>query len=189
MRFYSHILLAPALLLGLSACSTFESINPFSGGSSAAPLASTACPQVAIIRDLSVYQNPPAADDMNLVISARMGNVRGGCGVDEKGSVIEGGFDVVAVRGANTAGRRAAIPFFISVLDAQDQVIRKETYEIPIVFEGSQLQQRMTVPVNPTIALPPGADAANYRVFIGFQLSREQVDANQAFFEQTPQAR
>lgn len=190
MRFCSRMALSAILLLGLGACSTLDSVNPFSSSEpSKTVAATTGCPQVAIIRDLSVYQNPPAADDLNLVISARMGKVRGGCTIDAKGSAIEGGFDVVAVKGSNTAGRRAAIPFFISVLDANEQVVRKETYEIPIFFEGTSTQQSMNVPVNPTIAIPDGADASTYRVFIGFQLSREQVEANHNFFEQNPSAR
>lgn len=148
--------------------------------------ASTGCPQVAVIRDLSIYQNPPAANENDMVISVRMGNIKGGCAVDEKGSAIDASFDVVALRGSGTLGHNMEIPFFISVLDAQDNVVRKETYEVPVHFEGEGRMVKGTIPVNPTVALPVGADGADYRVLIGFQLSPEQVNANHRFFEQMP---
>ena len=144
------------------------------------------CPQVAVVRDLSVYQHPAAADENTLVISARMGNISGGCSYDDKGNLVQAHFDVVAIRGVQTAGKRAALPFLISVLDAKDQVVRKETYEIPVVFEGDSRNFRTSVPINPRVALPQGADASQYRVLIGFQLSKEQVDANTKFFNQHP---
>lgn len=196
------------LTLGLSGCSWFESLDwpewpdwfdsdssettaaPASAsGSTTAPEANrigSNCPQVAVIRDLSVYQHPPAADENTLVISARMGNISGGCSYDDKGNLVQAHFDVVAVRGLQTAGKRAAIPFLISVLDSKDQVVRKETYEIPVVFEGDSRDFRTRVPINPRVALPQGTDASQYRVLIGFQLSKDQVDANTRFFSQMP---
>jgi hypothetical protein len=168
------------LLFSLAACGTSDSTDSANG-----PLP-TSCPQVAVIRDLSVYQYPPAADESNLVISARMGNIKGGCSYDEKGNMIEASFQVASIHGANTAGHRARVPFFISVLDASDNVVRKEVYEIPVVFEGNSRETYNSVPINPRVALPSGADASQYRVFLGFQLTKEQVDANHRFFEQFP---
>jgi hypothetical protein len=176
-----HAIRLIALVFSLTSCANNEDIKPV--------VQYASCPQVAVIRDLSVYQNPAAADENNLVISVRMGNIKGGCAYDEKGNQIEAGFDVAAVRGPNTAGKRASVPFFISVLNSRDEVVKKETYEIPIVFEDNNRQMRMNVPVNPLVATPPGDDPTQYRILIGFQLSSEQVDANNAFFQNTPSPR
>lgn len=164
----------PLLALFLTSC----------GSSGPEPLPISNCPQVAVVRDLSVYQHPPAADESSLIISARMGNVRTGCSIDDKGKKIDGGFDVIAVRGANTAGKRAAMPFFVSVVDNNDQVIKKEVYEIPVVFENNERQKTMNIPVNPNAGIPDG-DPSQYRVLIGFQLSPEQLKANMDYFAQT----
>jgi hypothetical protein len=155
------------------------------------PLPMSACPQVAIVRDLSVYQHPPAADENNLVISARIGNIQAGCSVDANKRLIDGGFDVVAVRGANTAGRRATIPFFVSVVDSNDAVLKKETYEVPVFFENNERQLKMNVPLNPSTGIPDGYDTSQVRVLVGFQLTPEQLKANTNYFGQiatpTPQ--
>jgi hypothetical protein len=169
------------LTFGLAACSAIDEAEM--------PIASTSCPQVAVIRDLSVYQHPPRSDETNLVVSARMGNIQGGCSIDKNTGTVKAGFDVVALRGINTAGRRAVLPFFVSVLDTKDTVVKKETYEIPVVFDGAQRLLTMHIPVNPNIAAPAGEDPSQYRVLIGFQLSSEQVDANAAYFGSKPFAK
>lgn len=154
------------------------------------------CPTIAIIRDLSVYQHPAASDESNLVISARMGNVINNCKTDGDGNGVadplaQTSFDVVAIRGANTAGKRAAMPFSVSIVDENEQVIKKEVYEIPILFRDNTRELQLTVPVNPNIGLPSDQDPSKYRVFIGFQLNAEQLKANTAYFSQiaepTPQ--
>lgn len=169
-RFLALCLLA----LPLVSCSTSEPEPQ--------PLPINDCPQVAVVRDLSVYQHPPAADENTLVISARMGNVQTGCSLDETGKRIDGGFDVIAIRGTNTAGRRAAMPFFVSVVDQNDTVVKKEVYEIPVRFEGDQREMKINIPVNPKVGIPEGGDPKQYRVLIGFQLSQEQLNANTSYF-------
>lgn len=174
MKRHSLLLLSA---LALAACGTTDE---------AEERLATGCPQVAVVRDLSVYQHPAMADESNLVISVRMGNLRGVCELDDNDNKVDASFEVVAQRGMNTAGRRAAVPFFISVLDAQDQVVKKETYEIPVVFENGVTTKKMNIPVNPTLGVPAGDNPANYRVLIGFQLSPDQVNANTNFFSQIP---
>jgi hypothetical protein len=147
------------------------------------------CPKVAIIRDLSIYQHPPAADESNLVISARMGNVQNNCKTDEDGNGVsdplaQTSFDVVSLRGANTAGKRAAMPFSVSVVDEHEHVIKKEVYEIPVLFHDDRREMTLTIPVNPDVGLPTDQDPSKYQVLIGFQLSAEQLKANTAFFSQ-----
>lgn len=154
------------------------------------------CPKIAIIRDLSVYQHPAAADESNLVISARMGHVINNCKTDDDGNGVadplaQTSFDVVAIRGTNTAGKRAAMPFSVSVIDENDTVLKKEIYEIPILFRDNSRELQLTVPVNPNVGLPTDQDPSKYQVLIGFQLSAEQLKANTAYFSQiaepTPQ--
>lgn len=154
------------------------------------------CPKIAIIRDLSVYQHPAAADESNLVISARMGHIVNNCVTDADGNGVadplaQTSFDVAAIRGANTAGKRAAMPFSVSVVDENEKVIKKEIYEIPILFHDNSRELQLTVPVNPNVGLPADQDPSKYQVLIGFQLSAEQLKANTAYFSQiaepTPQ--
>lgn len=154
------------------------------------------CPKLAIVRDLSVYQHPAAADESNLVLSARMGNINPNCKMDADGNGVsdplaQTSFDVVALRGAYTAGKRAAMPFSVSVVDESDTVIKKEIYEIPVLFRDDNRELHITVPVNPNIGLPPGQDPSKFQILIGFQLSAEQLKANINYFssiaEPTPQ--
>ena len=155
-----------AVLVTLSAC-TSEPSTP-------QPIVTAGgCPNIAIIRDLSVYQHPAAADESNLVISARMGHVINNCKTDEDGNGVadplaQTSFDVVAIRGTNTAGKRAAMPFSVSIVDENEQVIKKEIYEIPILFRDNSRELQLTVPVNPNIGLLGDQDPSKYQVLFGF---------------------
>ncbi len=192
-----HYAKSPALFIGLLTITLGTLTACSSDGPSATPIVTAGgCPTIAIVRDLSVYQHPAAADESNLVISARMGNVNNNCKTDEDGNGVadplaQTSFDVVAIRGANTAGKRAAMPFSVSIVDANDNVLKKEVYEIPIVFRDNSRQLQLTVPVNPNIGIPTDQDPSKYQVLIGFQLSAEQLKANMAYFSQiaepTPQ--
>ncbi len=151
---------------------------------------------MAIVRDLSIYQHPPAADESSLVVTARMGNLIHNCQTDEDGNGVsdplaQTSFDVVALRGINTAGRRAAMGFSVSVLDENQHIIKKEVYEIPVQFRDNNRSLELTIPVNPNVGLPTDQAPSTFQVLIGFQLNAEQLKANTAYFSQiaepTPQ--
>jgi len=147
----------------------------------------TGCPQVAVIRDLSVYQNPPTITPATpLIINAHMGAVEGGCVAEPGGVTLDASFGVVASRGTQTAGHHVNLPFFVVLLDNHDKVLQKYLYEIPLVFAGDTLEVKTTLPLTQQLDLPPQADGADYRVLIGFQLLPNQVDANKQFFEKAP---
>jgi hypothetical protein len=181
------LFLLPFLALALSSCSTMNDSwdSVFGGGSE--PLGKTsACPQVAVIRDLSVYQNPAAADETTLIYSARMGNVRGNCSVDENGLTVNATAELVALRGINGTSGNVTLPFFVSVLDAKENVISKKSFDVNVSFDNSERQSRVSIPLKPRINLVPGQDGSTYRVLAGFELSADQVDANTRFFSRTP---
>jgi hypothetical protein len=191
------LLALPFLALALSSCDTMDSAwngaTDWSGddtplASSSGPSSTSGCPQVAVIRDLSVYQNPPAADENNLVLTARMGNVRGGCSANAAGVAVNAMIDIVAMKGVASSSTHASLPFFVSVLDKADNVILKKIYEVPVDFENGSTQQRISSPIQPQFSIKPGEDGAGYRVLVGFHLNPAQVDANSRFFGSTTPA-
>ncbi len=188
------LLALPLLALALSSCGTmgdaWDSVFGSGDGAAAAsgPASTSGCPQVAVVRDLSIYQNPPAADEKTLVINARMGNVRGGCMATPSSVSVESMIDVVALRGMRSASTRASLPFFVSVLNAKDNVIDKKVYEIPVDFENGAYQVRLSSPIRAQYDLKPGEDGSAYRVLIGFHLNSRQVNANAKFFASMPGA-
>jgi hypothetical protein len=145
--------------------------------------ANTICPQVASVRELSIYQHPPAANEDNLVINARMGKIKTTCGGVGDGMKIESSFDVIAIKGINSQGHLANLPFFVSVVNAQDEVEHKDLYEIPVEFENGAGQLRINIPFSTTVT---GNNAMQKRVLIGFNLSPEQVQANSSFMGTAP---
>ncbi len=175
-----------ALTLPLASCSWFDWMNPWSGDSSAPASSSAAtdatfagCPQVASIRDLSLYQNPAVATDDQLVVNVRMGNVKSTCSSVSDGFKVDASFDVAALRGAASQAKNLSIPFFVSVVNAKDEILQRDTYEIPLTFDGDTKQMRVNTPFSINV---PSSDGNTNRVLIGFQLSQDQLNANASFF-------
>jgi hypothetical protein len=183
--------LAALSFLALAACDTMDETWSDMWGDDR-PIASSGtgmasgCPQVAVVRDLSIYQNPPAANESNLILTARMGHIKGGCSADGGNVTVNSTVDFVALRGDKSASTRASLPFFVSVLDTQDNVVSKKVYEVPVDFENNAKDVRITSPIEASFAVKSGEDATGYRVLLGFHLSAEQVDANTRFFSQMP---
>jgi len=193
------LLALPLLALALSSCGIgdemshtwsgmWNSSNDNSLPSASGPSTTSGCPQVAVIRDLSVYQNPPAGDENNLVLTARMGHVRGGCSANAAGVAVDAMIDIVAMKGRASSSTHASLPFFVSVLDKSDNVILKKIYEVPVDFENGAQESRISSPIQPQFTIKPGEDGAGYRVLIGFHLNPAQVDANSRFFGNTTPA-
>jgi hypothetical protein len=153
------------------------------------PLSYAGCPKVATIRDLTIYQHPAVANEDTLVINARVGHARGRCGTVDGGLQVDGRFDLVATKGVNSAGKLANLPFFVSVVDENDTILRKDTYELPIEFENGASQLRLNTPFSVVVPVKEGEDGSRMSVLIGFYLEKEQLDANNAFFgSTTPEA-
>jgi hypothetical protein len=180
--------LLPLCIVALTSCETMNDSWDSVWGGDDKPIGakSSGCPQVAVLRDLSIYQNPPAADESSLIYTARMGNIRGNCSVDETGITVRASAELAALRGVNGTSGSVTLPFFVSVLDATDNIVSKKSYDVGLSFENSSRQTRVTIPIEPRIALAPGQDGATYRVLVGFELSADQVDSNTRFFSQTP---
>ncbi|HVY12500.1 MAG TPA: hypothetical protein VHB73_02925 [Alphaproteobacteria bacterium] len=190
-RSASTLLFSLLLALTLTACDTMSSAWNDVAGDDMPPanaLPSPGCPQVAVIRSLSIYQNPPQADENTLVLTARMGKLRSSCESNEAGVTVNASFDVAAMKGQNSASNHVSIPFFVSVVDAGDNVISKNVYEIPLDFDDGAMEAHVTTPIQPQFNVRPGESGAKYRVLVGFHLNPSQIDANARFFGEIPSA-
>lgn len=167
------------LSLGLAACSWFD----FSSEDDTPPPADySSCPQLSVVRELSIYQNPAQSNEDTLVMNAVMGKPRSTCGGTSDGLQVNGSIDVLATKGPNAKNTIDNLPFFVSVVDASNRVLRKDLYEIPVDFENGRQQLRTSVPFSIAVPLKQGESGTAYRVLAGFNLEAEQVNANMAYF-------
>lgn len=108
----------------------------------------------------------------------------GTCEVDDDKIDVELKVLIVVNRGTANTSRRASFDFFITVVDQDDNVLIQngsafwEKFEGQVDFLGNQSRVTYTDEFVTTIPLKSGLSARDLRIFIGFELSTEELEYN-----------
>ncbi len=86
-----------------------------------------------------------------------------------------------ASRGPANTDREARFNYFVAIADPQRTILNKQTFDMQVAFPGNR--SRVTAsPDDPpvTIDIPPvsGRSGTDYHVFVGLQLSPEELEYN-----------
>lgn len=175
MRHYRQqsVTLAAALLL-LAGCSSTQK--------AAAP---GSCPQVLVVGETSQvtkFQSGPGRDPTDVVLQARIADFKGSCAVDTRQNRVN--FDlslqIEAMRGPANRDRRGAYDYFIAIADKGDAILAKKVFPAEVAFAANADRLDMVEELTQTIPMRAGEKAADYHVYIGFQLSDAELAFNRA---------
>lgn len=175
----SAITLASALALG--ACGA-DSL-PFMDKKIVLP-----CPNYYILEDaanLTQFQEGPGRDIIDVVARARIGEMQLGClsdietDTDSGKMVIDVSPVIAAEMGPANATNTATLPYFVVVTDPDKNILYREPLSVRVSFEGNKTQIILIAPPT-SIELPITPKIRNdyYRVYSGFELTKEQVEYN-----------
>lgn len=172
-------------IAGLSGCGSIDDLNPFTEKRAEAP---PPCPSVSILADaerLTVFRSGPGRDPTDVDTEVQIDDFVARCiyDVDEETGIgridIEFSLGIAAARGpANTSGV-SDIPYFLAVTTLDKQLINKGVFSMLLSFEGNRY--RLTAydrPVILTIPIEPPNDGYDYRIYVGLQLTPDQLDYN-----------
>ncbi len=86
-----------------------------------------------------------------------------------------------ADRGPANGDRQARFNYFVAIADPQRTILNKQTFDLQVTFPGNR--SRITVsPSDPpvTIDIPPvaGRSGPDYHVFVGLQLTPDELEYN-----------
>lgn len=161
---------ALAALLVLAGCSLFRpEVAPFS------------CPRTLLVADAdtaTLYRDGPGRDLTDVRFVGRINGVRWQCAFHEDGYVDqEITIAFAAARGPAAESGSTGFDYFVAVVGPSGQIVRKQVFRLNVAFEGgnSVVFQRI---VGTTIFIADPAEAAGNRIFVGFQLSEEQLEEN-----------
>jgi hypothetical protein len=108
----------------------------------------------------------------------------GTCEIDDDEIDVELKVLIVANRGTANVSRQATFAFFITVVDQDDNVLVQngsafwERFEGRVDFPGNQTQVTYIDEFVTTIPLKSGLSARDIRIYIGFELSPEELEYN-----------
>jgi hypothetical protein len=158
----------------LAACGTFEE-QPV-----------PACPRAFLPNDTArlVQFNGQGKDLTDVILEAEFAGYLGDCGYDLEEKVLNVVISPVinAELGPAAQGRNAKLQYFVALKDPSGEFIQKNLFDVDMVFPSNlnlaryrDEQVTLNVPLDDVWAGP------DYEIYLGFQLSADQLDYNRRF--------
>ena len=163
-----RLLAAAAALLALGGCGGDEAVTVLT------------CPQVYVVADASRLIEYAPGDGRDLIdkrFEAEIEQVEWLCSffTEENRVETEVRFALRAEMGPAAQQRQARFPYFVVVTAPSGEVLAKQVFAIDIAFPGNARMIRHIESVFQTLSYGSLAEASRYTVYIGFQLTPEQL--------------
>ena len=84
----------------------------------------------------------------------------------------------VVSRGPADRERLAPFAYFVAVATVDKEVVAREEFRLAVPFEGNRTRVAVSEELTPRIPIQPGESPLDYRLFVGFSLSPEELRYN-----------
>jgi hypothetical protein len=165
--------LAAAAALALSACTAAEDRQ------------AAICPRAGILPDANImvqFRDGPGRDLTDVVAQAQIMDVAVACeytsGRRPPGVTLDLQVAIAAERGPADRSRRASLPYFVAILDGDQNIVAKEFFTAQFEFPDNRTRVGRVDDLEPRIPLRSNFDGPSYRVMVGFQLTPDQLAWN-----------
>ena len=149
-----------------------------------------ACPQIAVVNDAgSITRFGPGStrDLLNVDLQAEIADLLTACKDKEErdGNAVAKvtiAPIIVANLGPANKNRTPSLRYFVSVVDANQQILQKQVFDLPLDFTENRTRVVIRDDDPPVIVFVPnrkGVDARGYQILVGFQLTQEELTYNQ----------
>jgi hypothetical protein len=137
------------------------------------------CPQVAIIHELENVRDygGEKPDPDRLVSEGKLINIEGSCEYQDTGVDIAFTLHMAARRGPRLGSNRVDFPFFIAVVDPDQNILNKDQMTASFQFDEDKRTAAHDEPLHVFLPLAKAKDqdGPNYQVLLGFQLNEGQL--------------
>ncbi|MBO6782148.1 MAG: hypothetical protein JJ899_02580 [Alphaproteobacteria bacterium] len=153
----------------------------------APPSAAPECPQIAIVQDaseLTLFTPGPGRDLTDVTLEAKVAEFGGFCetDIDEDTGTGEVEIDMrvlfEATRGPASISRQQVVSYFVAISDREENILARQVFDITLEFEGNRNRLGVVEDLRQRIPLRAGQLGEDFSVFIGFQLTDEQLRFN-----------
>lgn len=131
------------------------------------------------------FRDGPGRDITDIVVNARMGEIRLGCLTEVDNETNSGVLEldvspiVLAEMGASNTDSKGALPYFVVITDPEKKILYREELTLPVSFEGNRTRLVITAaPTTLELPITPEIRSNYYKVYSGFVLTPEQVEFN-----------
>ena len=142
------------------------------------------CPVTNFVSDLdhvTEFTDGAVGDLTDVRFDAQLASLSAICNFESDELVMDIAFQVIAARGPANKSNQAAVTYFLAISDETGAVIAKQTFDNTLPFKGNLRRVAIKDEFEPKIPYPADRKILNdYRVLIGFQLTKEQLAYNRS---------
>lgn len=138
------------------------------------------CPRLTSVRDAAQLTRfvGTGRDLTDVRFEAAVEEIGGSCVHRDDSVELTMQIRFVASRGPADRDRRAEFRYFVAVATADQEIRGRETFSAAIEFPGNQVQAATVEELEPLIMLREGETGADYVVYVGFELTPEELAFN-----------
>jgi hypothetical protein len=100
------------------------------------------------------------------------------CNLDEGTLETEIKVSLAARRGPADEEHLARLRYFVAIATKAEEVIAHREFDSELPFEGNRTRVVIRDELEQRFALKPGTTGADYRIYVGFALSAEELEYN-----------
>ncbi len=138
------------------------------------------CPVVVVVKDagrLTRFEGS-GRDLTDVVFETTIRNADVACAYGD--NEVEAGLRLLfaTTRGPADTSRKVEFRYFVAVADREQNILAREEFDLAAEFPGNRTEILQIDEIDPTIPLREGENGADYVVYIGLVLSRDEVEYN-----------
>ena len=126
---------------------------------------------------VTLFRPGPARDLTDVRFEGIIARAAAGCEYDPSGLVVvDATIDMVFSRGPAADGDIGRFTYFVAITDPNQSVVARREFSLDVEFPGEAKRVQAREQVTQRFDFAPAGDASRHRIFVGFQLTREQLD-------------
>ncbi len=145
-----------------------------------------ACPNIVIVKDtaeLTAFRPGAGRDLTDVVLDARIDQFDGSCETDLKPErigkvIVDLQLFFEAIRGPADNTREGKFSYYVAIGNRNGKILAKKVFSTEFEFEGNRNRISAAEELTQEIPLSSGDLGEDFDIFVGFQLSPEQLDYN-----------
>lgn len=170
-------LLLSALTLVLAACNRAPEAPP------------PPCPEILVpseTQTLTRFAEGAGQDLTDIVFEANVANFGGFCDTDIDRDDRTGEVEVEmtllfeTTRGPANTSRTGQFTYYVAIADRDEKILARQTFTSEVQFVGNRHKVGAREELTQTIPLGPGQNGEDFVIYIGLQLTADQLEYNRA---------
>ncbi|MBH69317.1 MAG: hypothetical protein CMM58_13265 [Rhodospirillaceae bacterium] len=150
------------------------------------PMQAEFCPKVGFVNGIdrvTVFDESKSEDNPVILFSAQMRRLETSCKFDDNGVTVSAEFSLHSSLAKEQGATVVEALYLVAALHPDGRILAKETFDLNIRFPAGETRLSQDEAIALFIPSSGGRDFRGYRILLGFQLSKSQIDYNRRLLD------